>query len=742
MVRATPAASSSGYGGGLEAEAQEWIEAVTGEAFEGGFADSLRDGVKLCKLLNTIKPGAVRRVNTKEGQNKFKQMENISNFIRGCREIGVKEYSLFETVDLYEGKDVGLVVKCLHALGGTAQLACPDFQGPHLGLKPVGRVSAKKAPEAAAKTWSKPSPSSSSAPAKSWSTPSAGRPAAPVASSASASASSGRPAAPVTFPSTSSSPPFDGSRAETAPAVTSAGYSGPAASSSAYPAAPPAAAAAAVAAAATEPPPPFDHSASTINGTADDEPPPPPPYNGAAPRWGSGEGQPPPAIPAAAIPTSAGGAGADRLPPPPAYREDMSSRFAESVRVADRSSGSVSPRGHHRGDGSGPGRVGVANGSSQATRPPSPPYRPPGSYGFSQQPPQQAATTAAAGRGSSKSPTTAASTPPPFGAARASNGHQQARTMSSALPATKDVPTPEATSSAPAEAATLAPSATVHVPAPSAAAGPVTVTVKAASATSATSSPLRSPAGGRGGGYGLDAELAAKREANYDYDAEAEAQEWIEGVTGIKFADEFGEELRNGKRLCELINTIKPGAVRRVNDSKMPFKQMENVSNFLKACRAVGVAEHSLFETVDLYEGKDLGLVVRCLHALGQTVQKSCPEYDGPRLGIMQTETNKREWTAEQQQQQLLNSSAAMSQLMAGSSKTMERGTIIKQGVTFGATQSGTGDPTASSGWTMGSASTMDRAHIAKSGPTFGAEYAGPSGDTSGMSSHFTGGRR
>lgn len=113
MVRATAAASSAGYGGDLELEAQEWIEGVTGEAFEGGFADSLRDGVKLCKLLNTINPGAVRRINTKEGQNKFKQMENISNFIRGCRDIGVKEYSLFETVDLYEGKDVGLVVKCL-----------------------------------------------------------------------------------------------------------------------------------------------------------------------------------------------------------------------------------------------------------------------------------------------------------------------------------------------------------------------------------------------------------------------------------------------------------------------------------------------------------------------------------------------------------------------------------------------------------------------------------------------------
>eukprot|EP00752_Nemacystus_decipiens_P005126 g4651.t1 len=734
MVRAAAAASSAGYGGDLELEAQRWIEDVTEEAFDGGFAESLRDGVKLCKLLNTIKPGAVRRVNNKEGQNRFKQMENISNFIRGCREIGVKEYSLFETVDLYEGKDVGLVVKCLHALGGTVQLACPDFPGPHLGLKPVGKISTKKAPEAAAKTWSKPCPSSSSAPAKSWSTPSAGRPAAPVVSSSSSSIYNG-----------------SGSRAETAAAVTMGGASASASSSSSSSAYAPQAAA--VAAAATEPPPPFNHAASTVNGgIADEEPPPPPPYDGTATRWGSGEVQPPAAISAAAMPPSA----VEAKPPPPAYRDDISSRFADSVRVADRNSGSVSPRGPRSvGAGAGgPGRAGVANGSSQASRPPSPPYRPPGSYGFSQQQPRQAppapATTTT--RGPSKSPPygenmppSAVSTAPSFGAgSSASKGHhQQARATSPARqqPAKRDPPVPKA---APSSAPEPAPSATV--PPPAAAAAPV-LTAKAASATSATSatsetsSPHRSPTG-RGGGYGLDAELAAKREANYDYEAEGEAQEWIEGVTGVAFADEFGEELRDGRRLCELINTIKPGAVRRVNDSKMPFKQMENVSNFLKACRSVGVAEHSLFETVDLYEAKDLGLVVRCLHALGQTVQKSCPEYDGPRLGIMQTETNKREWTAEQQQQQLLNSSGAMSQLMAGSSKTMERGTIIKQGVTFGATQSGTGDPTAASGWTMGSASTMDRSHIAKSGPTFGAEYAGPSGDTSGTSSHFTGGAR
>lgn len=49
--------------------------------------------------------------------------------------LGVAEHSLFETVDLFEGKDLGLVVRCIFALGSTAQLTCPAFPGPHLGAK-------------------------------------------------------------------------------------------------------------------------------------------------------------------------------------------------------------------------------------------------------------------------------------------------------------------------------------------------------------------------------------------------------------------------------------------------------------------------------------------------------------------------------------------------------------------------------------------------------------------------------
>ncbi|CAM9839230.1 unnamed protein product, partial [Phaeothamnion confervicola] len=127
--------------------------------------------------------------------------------------------------------------------------------------------------------------------------------------------------------------------------------------------------------------------------------------------------------------------------------------------------------------------------------------------------------------------------------------------------------------------------------------------------------------GSRGAGYGLDAELARKREAQYDFNAEAKAKEWIEQVTGEVFSGAFAESLKDGVLLCKLVNTISPGSVKKINVSQMPFKQMENISNFLKACRACGVAEHSLFETVDLFEEKDMGIVVQCLFALGSTVQ-------------------------------------------------------------------------------------------------------------------------
>ena len=144
-------------------------------------------------------------------------------------------------------------------------------------------------------------------------------------------------------------------------------------------------------------------------------------------------------------------------------------------------------------------------------------------------------------------------------------------------------------------------------------------------ATKPTSSAPAPPAvaskqavGARGGGFGMDAELAAKAAAKYDVGMEQEAAAWITAVTGIEFSGSFADSLKDGQMLCILINNLKPGTIRKVETSKMPFKQMENISNFLKASRTMGVAEHDCFETVDLFEQKDLGVVVMCLHSLGR----------------------------------------------------------------------------------------------------------------------------
>ena len=68
--------------------------------------------------------------------------------------------------------------------------------------------------------------------------------------------------------------------------------------------------------------------------------------------------------------------------------------------------------------------------------------------------------------------------------------------------------------------------------------------------------------------------------------------------------------LKNGKVLCKLINAIKPGSVKKINENKMTFKEMENINCFLSACEEIGVKKVDLFQTVDLYEGQNIPQVI------------------------------------------------------------------------------------------------------------------------------------
>jgi len=410
----------------LEAKAKAWITAITGAQFPVSMGETLHDGTVLCQLVNKIKPGTIKKINT--SKMPFKQMENISYFLTGARALGLHQHDCFETVDLFEQKDMGVVVQCLFRLGGVVQTSCPEFTGAKFG-----------------------------------------------------------------------------------------------------------------------------------------------------------------AATAAATPLAVA-------------QELASAKIANSA------------------------------------------------------------------------------------------------------------PTPSAT---PVMNQASAPSQAMSVGAASAAA--------IHGNASYPSQPSKEMNLGRGGGYGMDADLAAKQAAKFDPVSEAQVKTWIEAVTGENFNQEpFGDMLKDGMLLCKLINTIRPGTVKKVNKMKMPFMQMENISNFLQGCRKLGVADHDCFETVDLYEQKDLGVVVQCLMSLGRAVQKNCKDWKGPVLGPKESDANVREFT----DQQLRAGKGMISKVAMGSAQTMEKIDVTKTGITFGNNQSGDG----SSEMTklgLGSKDIMERKDITKTGVTFGANYAG-----------------
>ncbi|KAJ2807374.1 Protein kinase of the Mitotic Exit Network [Coemansia guatemalensis] len=96
---------------------------------------------------------------------------------------------------------------------------------------------------------------------------------------------------------------------------------------------------------------------------------------------------------------------------------------------------------------------------------------------------------------------------------------------------------------------------------------------------------------------------------------------FIETVLGVRLdACSLRESLRDGVVLCRLINKLRPGAVKRINTRNIPFTQMENISNFLAAAQSLGLDSSDLFQTVDLYEGKNMPRVVMTLLTIARVV--------------------------------------------------------------------------------------------------------------------------
>ncbi|GLG96276.1 Muscle-specific protein 20 [Gryllus bimaculatus] len=101
----------------------------------------------------------------------------------------------------------------------------------------------------------------------------------------------------------------------------------------------------------------------------------------------------------------------------------------------------------------------------------------------------------------------------------------------------------------------------------------------------------------------------------------------------------YEDYIRDGQVLCEVMNKLQPGIVPKINSSGGQFKMMENINQFQQALKAYGVPDVDVFQTIDLWEKKDIAQVTTTLFALGRT---------GPWLGPRPAEEHKRDFTEEQ----------------------------------------------------------------------------------------------
>ncbi|KAM6291745.1 LIM domain only protein 7 isoform 3-T3 [Porphyrio hochstetteri] len=125
-----------------------------------------------------------------------------------------------------------------------------------------------------------------------------------------------------------------------------------------------------------------------------------------------------------------------------------------------------------------------------------------------------------------------------------------------------------------------------------------------------------------------------------------EAQRWVEIVTGKSFGTkDFRAALENGVLLCDLINKIKPGIVKKINRLSTPIAGLDNINVFLKACENIGLKEAQLFHPGDLQDlsnrvtvkpeetNRRVKNVLITLYWLGRKAQSN-PHYNGPYLNL------------------------------------------------------------------------------------------------------------
>lgn len=166
--------------------------------------------------------------------------------------------------------------------------------------------------------------------------------------------------------------------------------------------------------------------------------------------------------------------------------------------------------------------------------------------------------------------------------------------------------------------------------------------------------------------------------SKYSDELANESLEWVKEITGEPIntsgdMDNFFEVLKDGVILCKLVNAIKVGSVKKVNESKMAFKCMENINAFTEVAKSLGVPAQETFQSVDLWERQNLNAVVICLQSLG----RKTAQFGKPSIGPKEADKNVRHFTDEQ-----MRAGHNVISLQYGSNKG-----ATQSGITFGNTR-------------------------------------------------------
>lgn len=176
----------------------------------------------------------------------------------------------------------------------------------------------------------------------------------------------------------------------------------------------------------------------------------------------------------------------------------------------------------------------------------------------------------------------------------------------------------------------------------------------------------------------------------YDPAAEAEVRGWIQQLCGEHIGEgqwEMEKALKNGVLLCRLMQKLFAGTPNlppkckgmNVNPSNLEtsFKQMENIEKFLKASRAYGVPDNGLFACVDLFEGRNMPMVLSTILQVGSEAQRN--KFSGPTCGPKPVDRQKKKFTRSQ-----LRAGQTIIGIQSGTNKF-----ATQKGMSFGSTRHG-----------------------------------------------------